>query len=45
MAAHPSPPLADKIDFMRDIIAYMVVLVLIVGVSLDGKVGQCGGGV
>ncbi len=28
----------DKIDFMRDIIAFMVVLVVIVGVSIDGKV-------
>lgn len=29
---------ADRIDFMRDIIAFMVVLVVIVGVSIDGKV-------
>jgi len=28
----------DKIDFMRDIIAYIIVLVAIIGVSVDGKV-------
>lgn len=29
---------ADKIDFTRDIIAYMVVLAVIVAVVYDGKV-------
>ena len=28
----------DKIDFTRDIVAYMVVLAVIVGVVYDGKV-------
>ena len=28
----------DKIDFIRDIVAYMVVLAVIVGVLFDGKV-------
>ena len=30
--------ISDKIDFTRDIIAYMVVLAVIVGVVYDGKV-------
>ena len=31
----------DKIDFMRDVGTYILVLALIVGVSYDGKVSKC----
>ena len=32
---------ADKIDVMRDIFAYMVVLAIIIGVAYDGTVKHC----
>ena len=31
---------ADKIDFMRDIIAYMAVVAAIIGVAFDGVVSD-----